>query len=130
MTQINLHPKMISWLRNELVNGRYEVEDEVDEMILQDTLRDTLKALTPPDPFPEGSFTVEVGRDATVYFTKTFLGVTLDDLKARMSKYGLDDLDLEGLKPDWDEGPANTFDNVEIYRVYDHEGNLIFDSED
>lgn len=103
-----------------------EPETEAEEKILDDTLVQIVKALTAAQPLPEGALTVEVGRDATVYSRCSFTGTTLDELKDRMGKYGLRDDDLSPLGH-WEEAGSNAFDDVEIYRVYDHTGELIFE---
>jgi hypothetical protein len=116
---------------DDLVAARHRVRDLIEELEELDLVEVDSGpfVLDGDDPLPEGALTVEVGRDATVYYTRSFTGTTLEELKERMHRDGLEDDGLTGVEPDWEEGSFSPFDEVEVYRVYDHTGALVYERE-
>lgn len=62
---------------------------------------------------PEGSFDVQIGRDATVYFSAILQAESLEELKERLHKTGIECPE----DTEWKFDGYDSFDNVEVCTV-------------
>jgi hypothetical protein len=70
---------------------------------------------------PEGSFHVQVGRDATAYFGAIIPSDSLEEAKGNLSKYGYE-CDISTV---WTESGSYPFDNVEVCEIASPDGTIV-----
>lgn len=68
----------------------------------------------------EGEFSIQIGRDATVYYSATVKSDSLEDMQSRLSRHGF-------TCPDdtvWKEDGNDTFDNIEVAYITSPDGTI------
>ncbi len=68
-------------------------------------------------------FRIQVGKDARKYFETTIEGMSLEEARSKVSRYGFDAPDAV-----WEDGPTEDFDNTETICITDEHTGEILDS--